>query len=328
MKTAATLGLLLAGLFAAAAQAPMSRLDRPYMFGAEYVRLSDWARANGGTQKWTVPKRQARAVLPSGTLLVEIDSRKVSLKGVHVWLSAPVVMRGDAAYVSASDMTGTIQPLLFPAKSGAQRPVKIIVLDPGHGGKDPGNTEGRKQEKQYTLQLAKELRELLEKDGFKVFLTRSSDALVDLEARPGIARQRAADLFISLHFNSADGPGGAGVRGSEVYCLTPIHAHSTNDRGDRGRVAEATGNRCDTRNLQLAFALQKSLIDIAGAEDRGVKRARFAVLKYAEMPAVLIEAAFMTNPGDAKRIYELAQRRSLARAIAGGIVAYKRMVDR
>ena len=58
------LGLFLAGLLTAAAQAPMSRLDRPYMFGSEYVRLDDWARANGGTQNWTVPKRQARAVLP------------------------------------------------------------------------------------------------------------------------------------------------------------------------------------------------------------------------------------------------------------------------
>ena len=261
-------------------------------------------------------------------MLVEIDSRKVSLKGTHVWLSTPVVLRGNFAYVAAADMTGTLQPLLFPAKSSTQRPIKTIVLDPGHGGKDPGNMEGRKQEKQYTLQLAKELRELLEKSGYKVFLTRSSDAFIDLEARPGIARQRAADLFICLHFNSADGPGGSGVRGSEVYCLTPIHAHSTNDRGERGRTSMEAGNRFDTRNIQLAYVLQKSLVDTAGSEDRGVKRARFAVLKYAEMPAVLIEAAFMTNSGDAKKIYDATQRRSLAQAIANGIGAYKRLVER
>ena len=267
-------------------------------------------------------------MLPGGTLVVEIDSRKVSVKGVHVWLSAPVVMRGNFAYVAAADFTGTIHPLLFPAKLPAPRPIKTIVLDPGHGGKDPGNMEGKKQEKFYTLQLAKELRELLMKAGFKVHLTRSSDALIDLEARPGIARQRAADLFISLHFNSADGPGGSAVNGSEVYCLTPARAHSTNDRAERGHTSTLAGNRCDARNIQLAFLLQKSLVDTVGTEDRGVKRARFAVLKYAEMPAVLVEAAFMTHAGDAKKIYDATQRRSLAQAIADGIAAYKRLVER
>ncbi|MEY2407852.1 MAG: N-acetylmuramoyl-L-alanine amidase [Verrucomicrobiota bacterium] len=328
MTYAVHLALIFGALVSARAQAPMSRLDRPFMFGAEYVRLEDWARANGGSHKWTVPKHQAQAVVPGGTLLVEIDSRKVSVKGIHVWLSVPVVMRGNSAYLAAADFIGTIQPLLFPAKAATGRPIKTIVLDPGHGGKDPGNIEGKKQEKLYTLQLARDVRALLTKAGFKVHLTRDSDSLLDLETRPTIAQQRTADVFVSLHFNSADGPGAASVKGSEVYCLTPAHAHSTNDRGERGRTTTLAGNRCDTRNVQLAYLMQKSIVDTAGSDDRGVKRARFVVLKNAEMPAVLIEAAFMTNAGDARRIYNPVERRSLARAVADGITAYKRLVER
>ena len=319
---------LFVGLVTAAAQAPLSRMDRAWMFGAEYVQLDDWARANGGQVRWIVPRQELRVVLPSGSIGFLVDARRISLKGVHVWLSSPVVLRGTSAYVATADLTGTIHRLLFPPRPAPGRPVRTIVLDPGHGGKDPGNQEGRRQEKQYTLEFAKDVRDLLTKAGFRVVLTRSSDAYLAPESRPQIARQRGADLLISLHFNSADGPGGSAVRGSEVYCLTAANAYSTNDRAEAGRRDWLTGNRNDLRNLQLAYQIQKALVEKAGSEDRGVKRARFAVLKHAEMPAVLVEAAFMTNPGDARKIYDTAQRRALAQAIVDGVQAYKRLSER
>jgi N-acetylmuramoyl-L-alanine amidase len=328
MKFAVNAGLLLAGLLSAAAQAPLGRMDRSWMFGAEYVQLDDWARANGGQARWAVPKQELKVVLPAGSIGFLVDARRITLKGVHVWLSAPVVLRGSSAYVAAADLNGTIHPLLFPPRLALGRPVKTIVLDPGHGGKDPGNQEGRRQEKQYTLQLAKDVRDLLTKAGFRVLLTRSFDTYIAPESRPLIARQRGADLFISLHLNSADGPGGSAVKGAEVYCLTAANAFSTNDRSELGRREWLTGNRHDSRNIQLAYQIQKALVVNAGSEDRGVKRARFAVLKHAEMPTVLVEAAFMTNPGDARKIYETAQRRSLAQAIVDGVQAYKRLTER
>ena len=328
MKFAVNVALLLAGLLTAAAKAPLSRMDRAWMFGAEYVQLDDWARANGGQVRWVVPKQELKVVLPTGSLGFLVDARRVTLKGVHVWLSAPVVLRGSSAYVAAADFTGTIHPLLFPPKSGLGRPVRTIVLDPGHGGKDPGNQEGRQQEKQYTLQLAKEVRDLLTKAGFRALLTRNSDTYIVPESRPLIARQRGADLMVSLHLNSADGPGGAAVRGAEVYCLTTANAYSTNDRGELGRREWQSGNRNDPRNLQLAYQIQKALVERAGSEDRGVKRARFAVLKHAEMPAVLVEAAFMTNPADARKIYDSVRRRALAQAIVDGVQAYRKLTER
>ena len=328
MKLAVSTALFLAGLLTAAAQAPLSRMDRAWMFGAEYVQLDDWARANGGQARWVVPKQELKVVLPAGSLGFLVDARRITLKGVHVWLSAPIVLRGSSAYVAASDLTGTIQPLLFPPRPAVGRTVRTIVLDAGHGGKDPGNQEGRRQEKQYTLQLAKDVRDLLTKAGFRVWLTRNHDTYLTPESRPQIARQRGADLFVSLHFNSADGPGGSAVRGAEVYCLTAANAYSTNDRGEMGRRTWQSGNRQDARNLQLAYQIQKALVERAGSEDRGVKRARFAVLKYAEMPTVLVEAAFMTNPSDARKIYDAAQRRSLAQAIVDGVQAYKKLTER
>jgi N-acetylmuramoyl-L-alanine amidase len=118
------------------------------------------------------------------------------------------------------------------------------------------------------------------------------------------------------------------VKGAEVYCLTAANAFSTNDRNELGRREWQTGNRNDARNIQLAYQVQKALVEKAGSEDRGVKRARFAVLKHAEMPSILVEAAFMTNPGDARRIYDTTQRRSLAQAIVDGVQSYKRQTER
>lgn len=328
MKHAIRLGFLLASLLAVSAQAPLGKAERLFMFGADYVRVDQWARANGGQLRWTSFPREARVVLPSGTLTFSADSRRITLRGVQTWLSAPVVARGSALYAAAIDFNTTIHPLLFPAKAPAGHVIRTIVLDPGHGGRDPGNKEGRRVEKDFTLVFSREVRDLLAKAGFQVHLTRNTDTLVDLDLRPVLAKQRRADLFLSLHFNSADGPGGSAVKGAEVYCFSPAWTASTNDRMGSGHKSTQSGNRHDTRNIQLAWQLQKALVERAGCEDRGVKRARYAVLKSADMPAVLIEAAFMTNPFDARKIYEPSQRRVLAQAIVDGVLAYKRLIER
>ena len=117
------------------------------------------------------------------------------------------------------------------------------------------------------------------------------------------------------------------MKGSEVYCLTPARTSSTNARGEGAGAGAFAGNRFDSKNMLLAWQIQKALSEKAGTEDRGVKRARYAVLRSAEMPAVLIEAAFMTHQADSKRIYDPAQRRQMAQAVADGILAYKKSVS-
>lgn len=321
--------LLLAGGPGATAQAPLGKAERLFMFGADYVRVDQWARANGGQFRWTASPRDGSATLPAGSLSFSADSRRINLRGIHVWLSNPVVSRGGVLYVSAGDFQNTIHPLLFPARAPASQRIRTIVLDPGHGGRDPGNREGRRYEKDYTLTLCREVKDLLVRAGFQVSLTRNADTFIELDQRPAIATQRRADLFISLHFNSADGPGGSAVRGAEVFCLPSARARSTHEpSSSHPSGASQPGNRNDTRNVQLAWQIQKALVERTGADDRGVKQARFAVLRNATMPAVLVEAAFMTNPTDARKIYEPAQRRLLAQAVVDGVLAYKRMVER
>jgi len=328
MRIAIQLAALWLGLLTASAQAVVARLDRLPLYGTEYVRLEDWVRFSGYALRWVVPKEEVRVSVPRGTLQFVVDSRKMSLKGVNVWLGAPIAYRNGSLCVAAADLTQTILPLLSPMRNPPGKTIRTIVLDPGHGGKDPGNQESRRQEKQYTLLFARELADLLKKAGFRVSLTRNSDTFVDLADRPEIARRKQADLFLSLHFNSADSAGASAVQGAEVYCMTPARSSSTNARGEGAQTGAYPGNRFDTKNVLLAYQLQTALNTRAGSEDRGVKRARFAVLRAAEMPAVLIEAAFMTHPGDSRRIYEPAQRRALAQAILDGVLAYKSIVQR
>jgi len=328
MKLAVSLCLMLAWLAGAEAQTFSTRLPRINLFGRDYVRVDDWARQQNGTVRCAVPRQEFKVSLPSGVITFTVDSRKATVKGTAVWLSHPVAFKNGAVYVSAIDFVTAFNPIFSPPRDLANRPIRTIVLDPGHGGRDPGNQEGKRQEKIFTLSFAKEVSDLLTKAGFKVSLTRSTDTTVDLPVRADLARRRGADLFLCLHFNSADGPGAAGVKGTEVYCMTPVRTSSTNARGEGAGAGAYPGNRLDAKNMLLAFQIQKTITEKVGMEDRGVKRARFQVLREAEMPAVLIEAAFMTHSADSKRIYDPALRRPLAQAVVEGVLAYKQIVER
>ncbi len=196
--------------------------------------------------------------------------------------------------------------------------------NPGHGGNDPGYKVGDKEEKKFTLLLAQELRDQLAKAGFKVSLTRTSDKKIELPMRPELAKRRGADLFISLHFNAFPQKT---VQGTEVYCLTPAGAPSSNARGEGAGAGSSPGNRYNDKNMFLAYQMQKSLTKSLAVEDRGVHRARFWVLRDATMPAVLIEGGFLSHPVEGRKIGDPGYRRQMARAIADAVTAYKRQVE-
>lgn len=330
MKLAVWFCLAWAALLPVAAHGSLGKPEHLSISGADHVRLEDWARAKNFQIKWVVPKQELKLSRTSATLGFTTDSARVSLNGVQVWLSAPIAFRNGSAWIASVDLTTALEPVLSPAKSSASRTISRIVLDPGHGGKDPGFHDGKQLEKKYTLLLAKDLGELLNKAGFKASLTRTGDSFLDLPLRPDLARRRNADLFISLHFNSfssAEGSGGSAVKGAETYSMTPAHTSSTNSRGEGAGTGAYPGNRADARNILLAYQIQKALLKIPGVEDRGLRRARYAVLRSAEMPAVLIEGGFMSNPSDAKRIFDPASRRQMAQAIVDGIKAFKNLVE-
>jgi N-acetylmuramoyl-L-alanine amidase len=246
---------------------------------------------------------------------------------VNAALSLPIVSHGDAAYISRLDLNTLVHPVLYPGRPEKTKKVTKVVLDPGHGGKDPGNEAAGAQEKKQTLLLAKEVQKRLSALGIKGVLTRSSDSYVDNHDRPGIAKKLKADLFISLHYNSVPS-GRSDANGSEVYCLTPAGAASTNDHGESGPHGRWPGNGYDDQNVYLAYLLQKSITGLGSLNDRGLKRARYTVLCNAEMPAVLIEAGFMSDPEEARRIGNQTYRRQVALSIVDGILAFKRYIDR
>ncbi len=304
------------------ARAADRKLSTVQINGQDYVQFADWVRANDFKYHWLKRDDTVEASGSKGRAIFSADSCEATINGVQVWLCLPFAVVKSVPYLAQLDVDDTLGPLLSPDDYNDTKAIKTICLDPGHGGKDPGNRVGSREEKHYTLLLAVELRDLLAKAGFKVILTRTSDTYVDLSARPALANQRGADLFVSLHFNAVTS-GRNEVTGSEVYCITPVGASSSNARGVGSNHGPTIGNRHEERSLWLAYEVQKSLVRNLNADDRGVRRARFAVLRDAKMPAILVEGGYMSNPVEGKKIFDPAYRRQMAEAIVKGILAYK-----
>lgn len=209
-----------------------------------------------------------------------------------------------------------------------------IVVDAGHGGEDAG-AKGRKglKEKDAALDLAQDLARSLEGAGFEAILTRRTDVFVPLWERARAANEAGADLFLSLHFNGARA---RSARGSEVFFLSLDagdadaaaiaaleNAGAPAQPGPDGVVASILDDLAQKAYLQdserLAVAIQTQLNRLGGIKERGVKQAPFAVLRGAAMPAVLVEAAFISNPKEEARLKDAAFRRRLAEAVALGV---------
>ena len=142
--------------------------------------------------------------------------------------------------------------------------------------------------------------------------------------RPALANNFKADLFVSLHFNAAQTDKDT-VAGPETYCITPVGAASSNSQGEGADHGATTANRVEKKSLLFAYQIQKSLVQNLGVNDRSVRRARFAVLRDAQMPAILIEGGYMTNPAESKRIYDPIWRRQMAAAVVKGILNYQKL---
>ena len=294
--------------------------------GQSYVPLADWARANGLKCFWLRRGDEVLATNRTARLVFDRNSRMVEVNGTGVALSFPLAADHGALLVAQMDLNTAIQPLLFPPRFADAKRITTICLDPGHGGKDTGNHTFWHSEKTYTLALALELRDQLQKAGFNVILTRNSDTKVELPDRPALANRRGADLFVSLHFNATP-TGKNEVEGPQTYCITPVGASSTDAQGEGANSGATVANRVEPKSLLLAYQVQKSLVRNLGAKDRGVRRARFAVLRDAAMPAILIEGGYMSHPYESKKIYDAGYRRQMAQAILIGILTYQRSVS-
>ena len=241
--------------------------------------------------------------------------------------------------------------LAAPGTTAERAPgIHTIVVDPGHGGSETGAIgPSGVAEKELTLLLARDLEaRLTARLGVRVVLTRSEDANLPLDTRAAIANQNKADLFISIHLNSSLG---SGARGAETYFLS---AEASDARAAKAAAAEnnAPGaavpppvdtkdeikdlelilwDLAQTRHLaesqRFATLIQGELNDALQLKDRGVKQAPFRVLNGAEMPAVLVELGFLSNPEEEKKLQNAEYRGALVEALTRAVGKYKEQLE-
>ena len=255
-----------------------------------------------------------------------IDSREMLINGVRNWLSFPVFVHDGKIVVSRIDLAKTLEPQLRPNMIRKLARVRTVVLDPGHGGFDKGAISGYGYEKDYALDLARLLRPLLQAKGFRVIMTRESDVFLPLELRARIANATSDSIFVSLHFNATDRDPIAS--GFEIYSLTPRGAPSTYEDGlTLASVNVQNGTEEDAASVELSCCIYHSLLGQIGEFDRGIKRARFAVLRLTKIPAVLVESGFLTERGESRLIAKPEWRKRLADAICTGIDNFRTLAE-
>src|SRR5205809_281738 len=248
-------------------------------------------------------------------------SREAIINGARSWLCFPLVEQAGTFLVSRTDVAKTIEPLVRPHRVPNVGKVQTVVLDPGHGGYDKGQVSRYGCEKDFALDVARKLRPLLQSKGLRVIMTREGDYFVPLEVRAHIANAARNSIFISIHFNATnDDPNATGF---EIFSFTPRGAPSTSD----GAVAPSSlstqpGSAVDAQSMALSACIYHSMLGHIPEFDRGIKRARFAVLRLTKVPAVLVEGGFLTERGESQLIAKKDWRVKLAQAIGAGVENY------
>ncbi|MFQ5743774.1 MAG: N-acetylmuramoyl-L-alanine amidase [Acidobacteriota bacterium] len=244
--------------------------------------------------------------------------------------------------------SGLPRPAIAPASgppvaaSASQEGLRVVVLDPGHGGSELGAVGPTGvTEKEVALDIVRRLADLIqERLGLQVRLTRDGDFDVDLKSRAEQANNLKADVFLSIHANAYRGKG---VRGAETFFLsdkaTDDDAHRLaaleNDALDLQSAAAGDSDlqlllwdMAQTLHLRessvLAEMIQQHLNHLAGTGDRGVKQAPFRVLRGANMPAVLVEVGFLSNPDEEALLADPDYRQQVAAALFASLDGYRR----
>jgi N-acetylmuramoyl-L-alanine amidase len=249
-------------------------------------------------------------------------SRETMINGARSWLCFPVIEQDGKYLVSRTDLAKTIEPLVRPHRVPNVGKVQTVVLDPGHGGYDRGQVSRYGYEKDFALDVARKLRPLLQAKGLRVIMTREGDYFVPLEVRAQIANAARNSIFVSIHFNGTnDDPSATGF---EIFSFTPRGAPSTSDNAVApSALSTQPGSAVDAQSLALSACIYHSLLGHVPEYDRGIKRARFAVLRLTKVPAVLIEGGFLTEQGECKLIAQKEWRARIAHAIGVGIESYR-----
>jgi N-acetylmuramoyl-L-alanine amidase len=291
-----------------------------------WVSLEAWARSRSlppPKRRTTDPLPTFELSTPAGAWVVRPGTEITLWNGVQLRLAFAPLLTNSGTVVHSFDLAKTIDPLLSKS-AGTVSPAPVVVLDPGHGGQDSGTRSvlPGKFEKDLTLDWALRLRDLLTARGWQVKLTRTNDCDLSIPARVAFAEEVKADLFVSLHFNSAGAKNTEA--GLETYCLTPAGMPSNLTRGYPDDLRTSfPNNTFDDENLRLALILHRELLQTSRMTDRGIRRARFlGVLRGQQRPAVLVEGGYLSNAAEARLITSAAYRQKLADALAKALIEW------
>ena len=283
--------------------------------GVRFALVQDIARFYGMAISYTrsgVFLRSRR-----DTVTLQYDKRLAVVNRVSVYLTHPPILRGALVYLDEKDFLQGIDPLIRNAPLW-KHPVKTILLDPGHGGRDQGAPgAGGLLEKNITLSLGHKLAFQLRKCGYRVFMTRIGDSNLTLQQRVLMCENLKPDLYISIHCNAVKNRRTMGI---ETYAATPQGAASTSD--SKPVLTASAGNSFNRNNYRLAYEVHKNLLAFTQAPDRGVRHARFFVIRNAVCPAILIETGFVTHPREGPLLNNAAYQAKLVNGIVSGIMAY------
>ena len=289
--------------------------------GHDYLSVDNISKFYGLTAEVVPAGEKMRLETVRSPLEFVRDSREVMINGARSWLCFPVIEHEGKFLVTRTDLAKTIEPLLRPQRVPNAGKVETVVLDPGHGGHDKGALSRYGSEKDFALDVARTLRTLLQAKGLRVIMTREGDYFVPLEVRAQIANAARNSIFVSIHFNATDRDPNA--TGFEIFSFTPRGAPSTSDDSVApSSLSVQAGTEVDAKSVALSACIYHSMIGHIPEFDRGIKRARFAVLRLTRVPAVLVEGGFLTERGESQLIAKKDWRVKLAQAISAGVENY------
>jgi N-acetylmuramoyl-L-alanine amidase len=290
--------------------------------GHDYLSVDNVSRFYGLPAGIAASGEKIRFETVKNPLEFVSGSREAMINGARSWLCFPLLEQDGKFLVSRTDVAKTIEPLVRPHRVPNVGKVQTVVLDPGHGGYDKGQVSRYGCEKDFALDVARKLRPLLQAKGVRVIMTREGDYFVPLEVRAKIANAARNSIFISIHFNATnDDPNATGF---EIFSFTPRGAPSTSDTTlTSSSFNRQPGSEVDAQSMALSACIYHSLLGHIPEYDRGIKRARFAVLRLTKVPAVLVEGGFLTERGECRLIANKDWRAKLAAAIGVGIETYR-----
>ena len=256
----------------------------------------------------------------------ETNSRRSWINGVMVWLHHPCRKSAAGWGIKEVDFKTGYDPILRSYNYVPKHAPRLVVIDPGHGGKDGGASGKNKVlEKRVVLDISARVKKHLEARKINIRLTRTGDTYPTLTQRTDYAARVNADLFISIH---ADGAGDSSANGVETFITTAAGCNSSSDYGVGGDLSAHRNNQFDGANAVLGFSIQSNLVKMSKRTDRGLRRARFQVTKKAPCPAALVECGFLTNPTEESLLNSASYRENVARGISNGILGYFTLVQR